>query len=62
MKNFVFWAIMVSFRKNYIWSLFLNSISTIFKRKKEDVNQVAYYNNVTIRIDFFNSILPLLAI
>jgi hypothetical protein len=29
-RNFVFWAIMTSFRKNNIQCLFLNSIFTIF--------------------------------
>jgi hypothetical protein len=53
MKNFVFWIIMASFRKNNIRCLFLNSIFTIFKEKKVDVNQVTCYNIVTIRVDIF---------
>jgi hypothetical protein len=53
MEKFAFWAIMVFFRKNNIWSSFLNSIFTIFKKRKVDVDQVAYYNIVTIRIDIF---------
>jgi hypothetical protein len=53
MRNFVFQAIMTSYRKNNIRSLFLKSIFTIFKKKNVDVDWVAYYNIVTIRIDIF---------
>jgi hypothetical protein len=34
-------------------SLFLNSIITIFKKGEVDIDQVAWYNIVTIRIDIF---------
>jgi hypothetical protein len=33
MRNFYFWTIIASFEKNNIWSLFFNSISTIFSKK-----------------------------
>jgi hypothetical protein len=37
MWNFVFWAIITSFRENKILCLFLKPIFTILKNKKVDV-------------------------
>jgi hypothetical protein len=62
MRNFVFWAIMTSYRKNNIKSLFLNSIFTIFKKKKLMLIRLLNTTLSPLGLPFFNSMLPLLAI
>jgi hypothetical protein len=52
MRNFVFWAIMVSLEKKHMIFVFELNFHN-FPKNEVDIDQVAYYYIVTIRIDFF---------
>jgi hypothetical protein len=60
MRNFVFRAIMVSFRKNNLRSSFLNSILTIFKKMKLMLIKLLGTTLSASGLIFFNSMLTLL--